>query len=232
MTKTIGIVGWKTGDNSFGITTGYAEYFSQFGDIRILGPVAPEDIDTHLDLLVLPGGPDISPTVYAQIPSFTLSRPCPYKEYFDQYILPEYIKLDTPIFGICRGHQALGIYFGMFLSQDLAHPMNDSDRSKLIHGINFTQAGNSILGITNTSFKHNEKRPKFEVNSLHHQGFETKHQSPSVLSQIVVYGTSPDNIIETFGHTEKPIISVQWHPEDIYDKFSFAAIKKLLSFKK
>ena len=98
--KKIGIVGWKTGDNSFGITTSYAQFFNEFGNVKILNPVPPKDIDLDIDLLVLPGGPDISPSIYSQVPDYFVGKGCPHREYFDKYLLPIYIKNNISIFGI------------------------------------------------------------------------------------------------------------------------------------
>lgn len=228
MTKKIGIVGWKTGESSFGITTAYAQYLNQFGNVKILSPVAPEDIDLEMDLLVLPGGPDINPAYYKQVPDFSLSRPCPYKEYFDEYLLPVYIEKNIPIFGICRGHQALGIHFGLDMRQDLNHIQNDVDRTKLVHEVILTQPGKILI---NQKPFGNNKEPKFEVNSMHHQGFILSEQENLQQKKVIIYGSSKDGVIEAMGHSERPIISVQWHPEEIYDAFSAKAISKLLTFK-
>lgn len=56
MKKTIGIVGWSTGDQSFGTSKQYLEHLKDFGTVVILGP------DSHikgLDLVFLPGGKDV-----------------------------------------------------------------------------------------------------------------------------------------------------------------------------
>ncbi len=72
--KVIGIPGWKTGDNSFGIGVSYAEFLSQFGSVRILMPGDAEQIP-ELDLLVLSGGADVLPTTYGAAPSFRIGTP-------------------------------------------------------------------------------------------------------------------------------------------------------------
>jgi len=56
-----------------------------------------------LDLLVLPGGPDVDPMRYLdQDDDFSLwnGKPCVFKERFDKILLPQYIENRTPIFGI------------------------------------------------------------------------------------------------------------------------------------
>ena len=74
--KKIGIVGWSTGESSFGVTKPYLQYLSSFGQVEILTP--SKYIREDLDLIVLPGGvllPEVnssnSPLKYVIIsPSF------------------------------------------------------------------------------------------------------------------------------------------------------------------
>jgi gamma-glutamyl-gamma-aminobutyrate hydrolase PuuD len=100
--KRIGIVGWKTGDNSFGATVPYLRFFSQFGVVEIIMP-NETDIREDLDLLVLPGGPDVDPMRYLtenDALSFDMGKQCPFRERFDQILLPKYIDQRVPLFGI------------------------------------------------------------------------------------------------------------------------------------
>ena len=70
----IGLTAWKTGENSFGASISYMDYLKAFGDVDLLLPWS--DINHHLDLIVLPGGPDVNPNRYGQIPDFFTSKPC------------------------------------------------------------------------------------------------------------------------------------------------------------
>jgi gamma-glutamyl-gamma-aminobutyrate hydrolase PuuD len=97
--KQILIVGWKTGDNSFGVTVPYLEYFSKFGQVHVLTPNTVEYV-FRADLLVLPGGRDVNPTRYNQSPGYHTGHPEPILEYFDTKVLPKYIEKQIPIFGI------------------------------------------------------------------------------------------------------------------------------------
>mgnify|MGYP006967832365 CR=1 FL=1 len=56
----IGIAGHMLPNgNSVGVTFPYLNYFEKFGDVKIIIPTAKQ-VDDTLDLLVIPGGPDIS----------------------------------------------------------------------------------------------------------------------------------------------------------------------------
>lgn len=98
----IGIVGHMLGPNSVGVTFPYLNYFENFGNVKLIMPSSKE-LDTSLDLLVIPGGPDIDPARYLDAgdrPSWANQKPDPMREYFDTQMLPHYIDKRTPIFGI------------------------------------------------------------------------------------------------------------------------------------
>jgi gamma-glutamyl-gamma-aminobutyrate hydrolase PuuD len=98
--KLILITGWKLGENSYGATTTYLEYFSQFGNVRIL---MPWEDKVDCDLLVLPGGKDLSPSAYGEVPGYTTGDGDVFKEYFFKEKLKLYVESKTPIFGVCLG---------------------------------------------------------------------------------------------------------------------------------
>lgn len=98
--KRIGIVAWKIGENSLGITLPYFLFLSSNFDaeVEIILPTHPEPKD--IDLLVLPGGPDVDPNRYAPRVSFLTQKSDPIREWFDLNVLPKYIDNYVPIFGI------------------------------------------------------------------------------------------------------------------------------------
>jgi len=97
--KRIGIPGYRLGENSFGVGISYLEFISKFGKPVI---IMPQDINEppKVDLLILPGGPDILPSTYGDSPSFRTGQPSVMLEHFDKNIFPQYLKRETPIFGI------------------------------------------------------------------------------------------------------------------------------------
>jgi len=100
--KKIGLVAWKTGENSFGATVPYLEFFSQFGTVELIMPNETE-IRKDLDLMVLPGGPDVDPMRYLSEDeglSFQMGKQCPFRERFDTVLLPKYVEQRVPLFGI------------------------------------------------------------------------------------------------------------------------------------
>lgn len=208
MSKIIGLVSWKTGDNSFGITLPYIDYFNKFGSVCLITPWV---YDTNIDLLVLPGGPDINPNRYGAIPSVYISKDCPYRDYFETNLLPKYAEEGVPIFGICRGIQAIGVMYGGRLHQDIyGHETNEMDkRGEETHEVTLTESLRKLLL--------NNMKGKFKVNSLHHQNLIPK-SLPDFLKVVAWYHKCPFGGVEAIAHTTLPIIGVQWHPEEMLNE--------------
>lgn len=210
-----------------GISREYYEYFSYFGDVII---VPNSDTIIPVDLLVLPGGADVSTTRYNPSRLYSYgSQPNRFMEHFDVYILPKYIdalqkKEIGAIFGICRGLQTLNVHFGGTLYQHLLdEPMNkEFEREKL------TQKGLVI------DAPHYRGAKKVEFNSMHHQSIRDLGDGlvPMILSENrtrAVENFTPFSVVEAIRHETLPIMGVQYHPEEIYDDFAYQTINYLLN---
>lgn len=183
-------------------------------------------IRTDLDLLILPGGSDINPERYGSSPGWFTQKPDLFKEYFELHHLPLYIEHNIPILGICRGHQAIAVHYGAKLIQHMYHETNDVERdggTKLVHGIQTAKLNNQFL-----------TGKKLKVNSRHHQVIE-----PTTLPkelQIIATHEKKQYHVEAIAHTEKPIIGIQYHIEDIYDddtiNWTYAMINYIMYMKK
>lgn len=209
----IGIPGWKLGDNSFGAGTNHLDFISRFGNARIL---FPWDDDVDLDLLYLPGGPDVAPSRYGQYPGFYTSNQDVFRQHFFDEVLPKYIEKGTPIFGVCLGFQMLNVHFGGTLTQDLKYHAQSKDRWEAAHKV-------YIVGM-------NRKEGAMEVNSHHHQAVLKTDLSQEF--NALAYADNEENgkdpIIECILHKERPIGGVQWHPEEWRDGFAMDFIRDLI----
>jgi len=246
MSKQIAIFGWKIGENSYGITVPYYDYFNRFGEVSILSPVKDINFDKY-DLLVIPGGPDINPATYNYIPSMATGRLDPIREYFDTYILPQAIEQEIPIVGICRGHQAVGIYYKGVLHQDMSHGTNPAnDRGKLVHGLDiFTrvlpeelqqalleQAGNPKKSTLTRRKEGTQDHTRLyqDVNSMHHQSLMDVPDGASLLATHYDKDDLEDKTIEALYYPNN-IITFQYHPEEIWDVLSSVCVRYLTTIK-
>ena len=75
----------------------------------------------NINGLILAGGRDVCPISYNEeitngdsLSSFDMER-----DKREMYLIKRCFELDIPILGICRGHQMLGVYHGLFLIKDI-----------------------------------------------------------------------------------------------------------------
>ena len=212
--KKIGIVGWKTGENSFGVSVPYIVWLSNFGIVHILSP--QKGIVEDLDLLVLPGGADIAPQSFGEVPGFHTSNTDVMKQYFFDNNLAQYLANNTPIFGICLGFQQLCVKFGGKLEQHYPFNYSSKGRHDKVDTLDFEQQMYDIVLKSSIPVK-------YEVNSLHHQGCFSLPNPFNVLAREKVDGN-----IEIARFAEN-VYGVQYHPEEINDGISEVIIRQLLN---
>ena len=151
------------------------------------------------DGLVIPGGWDICPCRYGQKDVGCLKT----DEGVDDLqftILDDFIKINKPVLGICRGHQLINVYYGGTLIQDL--PTKNihawSDAGDRVHR-SLAKEGSWIAELYGTEFAHN---------SSHHQAIDLCGEDIEIVSRCC-----DDGVVEAIRHRTKEIYGVQWHPE-------------------
>ena len=138
-----------------------------------------EDVD--LDGLILSGGDDVGKN--------------PERDLCEKKIIDFGIKHKIPIFGVCRGMQAINNYFN-----GKVETLTNSKHVKKPHSVN----------IVNSNFSSLLKADFIKVNSYHNniikQNILGNELEPFALSL-------DDETIEGFFHRKFPIAGVMWHPE-------------------
>ena len=191
--------------------------FSKVIPILIPACIGKNDVRALLgtiDGIVLTGGrANIEPHHYggAEFPIDEPIDPDRDKVVFD--IIPECLKREMPIFGICRGIQEINVACGGTLFYRVHHesgkndhrmPQNDDaaleDIFKPKHEIRFTE--NNLF----TTFL---EKDRFTVNSLHGQGID------KLGGGLTVEAYSEDGLIEAISVTDYKAfgVGVQWHAE-------------------
>ncbi|MCM1125300.1 MAG: gamma-glutamyl-gamma-aminobutyrate hydrolase family protein [Lachnospiraceae bacterium] len=149
------------------------------------------------DGLILPGGGDIDPRLFGQLPGGTRAFD-PELDRIQIAILKAFVQDKKPVLGICKGMQLINIYFGGDMIQDLptasAHEYIGADQ---IHETSAVPGSRieSLYG------------ERFAVNSAHHQGVDLPGCG------IVYTQYASDGVAEGLEHRYLPVFGVQWHPE-------------------
>jgi putative glutamine amidotransferase len=179
--------------------------------------VTPGDPDPGaFDGLLLAGGVDVAPNLYGEAPGTPTLELHPERDALDFALFSAAERLGAPVFGICRGLQALNVALGGTLWQDLpsqrargvSHDTDVNPGARKDHPAHVVRArpvpspsrfAAAVAALEGAS-----------VNSRHHQG--VKDLAPG----LVPLAASPDDLIEAF---ERPdggfFAAVQWHPENL-----------------
>lgn len=223
----IGIVAWKVGENSFGVTLPYLTHLSHFGELILLTPM--KQMVEGLDLVVLPGGSDSPSFLYNEPPNFTNSNPDQFKEWFVNKVLDKYVEAGVPIFGTCLGMQQLIIKYGGKLHQNITgHPYSDEYRGELVHKLIF-EPEYKYLEMTLLSKRKNNKDKFISTCSLHHQGAYQNKERNDVPSEFNVICKTADDVVEAIEHKTLPIAGCQFHTEEDYNVLGNHIIRNLIS---
>lgn len=129
------------------------------------------------DSLLLPGGGDILGPLDAQ----------------ERYLIQLFVSSSRPVLGICRGMQALNVYFGGTLYRRV--PGHQLPRGDLIHPTCACGLLRSLMG------------REITVTSCHHQAVQKLGHNLAAVQW------TEDGIIEGICHFTRPVLGVQWHPE-------------------
>lgn len=159
-----------------------------------------------LDGIMLAGGYDITPSLYGEdaceYQGYSMS--CIDEFYRDVILLARRYK--KPVFGICKGMQAINAVYGGTLYQDLSSQRRDTiqhqqsaRRQDAVHRIKIKDSSFLSECIS---------KEEIWVNSHHHQA--VKDLAPGF--RVTAYAL--DGVIEGMERfDEAPVIGVQWHPE-------------------
>ncbi len=149
------------------------------------------------DGLLLPGGGDIDPRLFGQLPAGTRFFD-PELDRIQLGILDAFVMHKKPVLGICKGMQLINIYFGGDMIQHIP--------TAKIHeyaGQDQFHESSAIKG----SFLEKLYGERFTVNSAHHQAVDSLGRG------IAFVQSAEDGVVEGLVHNSLPVFGVQWHPE-------------------
>lgn len=154
----------------------------------------------RLDGLIFPGGLDVDPAEYGELPHPTVEIN-PLLDRLELAAARWAAQADVPVLGICRGQQLLNVALGGSLVQHLEAHRQAEPHGALSHRISVQPDSRlaDLLGATNV-----------QVNSHHHQAVACLGNGLRAVAW------SPDGVIEAVESTSHPwLLAVQFHPEDL-----------------
>jgi putative glutamine amidotransferase len=162
---------------------------------------------TSMDGLLLPGGADLDPGLYGEMPHPSVAVEGA-RDDLELAAWSAARERGVPIFGVCRGFQAINVFSGGTLLQHLdghdsptlapeAHPLHLDPASRLA----------TILGET-------EPLLSTEVNSYHHQAVRRADLAPGLVASAVAPHDDGE-LVEALEAADGDdwLIGVQFHPE-------------------
>ncbi len=168
---------------------------------------------TRLDGVCLAGGVDVDPAEYGETPHPALGKVDVPRDASELTLARWALETDLPIFGICRGIQALNVAAGGSLYQDLpaqvpdalrhSHLLSETPWPQPVHPVHVA-AGSRLAGILGVE--------ELATNSFHHQSVKRPADG------FIVTAWAPDGVIEGIEAPGRRFaLGVQWHPEGMFN---------------
>lgn len=159
--------------------------------------------------VLLTGGPDVEPARYGAVAApGAAARTDAERDALDFGLLERASREGWPVLAVCYGCQALNVFHGGTLLQDLeragkpGHYVSEP-KDHLAHPVRKSGLGGGrwLDGCPD----------EFEVNSRHRQGIA------DVAEPLDVILTAPDGVVEAvkLRRTSRFVMGVQWHPENL-----------------
>ncbi|MEH3055069.1 MAG: gamma-glutamyl-gamma-aminobutyrate hydrolase family protein [Patulibacter minatonensis] len=165
----------------------------------------------RLDGLVLSGGHDLDPALYAQAPHSELGPIDPANDRWELALFHAAIERGIPILGICRGMQLMNLAYGGSLFQDVPSQLDLAPEAhrQQAHGSHTThdvivEAGTGLARLTGAG--------RHAVNSFHHQAVDALGDG-----LVITARDAGGAVVEGIEDASRPfVLGVQWHAESLY----------------
>ena len=158
---------------------------------------------TRFDGFVLSGGGDLDPRLFGQQPHPATGEPDRARDQAELNLARWAVAAGCPLLAICRGLQVLNVALGGDLLQDLP----SAGYSGHYQAKPRTERTHSVVPSPDTPLARLIPAPVM-VNSFHHQAIAR------LAKTLVPAASSADGIVEAVVATGRPVIGVQWHPEN------------------
>ncbi|MCO5975041.1 gamma-glutamyl-gamma-aminobutyrate hydrolase family protein [Actinoallomurus soli] len=191
----------------------HVEFLASAGCAPLLVPLLPgvEHLIDRLDGLLVPGGPDVDPSLYGGAPHSRTRGADAAVDSAELALVTEALRAGVPVLAVCRGMQLLNVGLGGTLHQHLpevtGHDGHCPETEAFTFGRNRLdlRPGSRIAGILG------EDSP--EAACHHHQAIDR------IGAGLTATAWAPDGVVEAVEVTDHPFaIGVQWEAGQTEDE--------------
>ena len=173
-----------------------------------------DEVDTDkYDALVIPGGHNVTPSLYGEERSKYTSDTDLEKDELQIAAVKRFAEAKKPILGLCRGCQLVNVAFGGTIDQ------GNGKYHKGWHKVEIAEG--SLMYDTFSG----------EVNAYHYHKQQVKELGEGLIA--TQWDSENPDLIEGYEHEELPVYGVQWHPDVIKMKrdgeLAFEAFKRVVA---
>lgn len=170
-------------------------------------PSRAEEYVSSCDAILIPGGPDVDPSLYGEEREEKCGKANPVRDAFEPVLIRRAVEAGRPLLCVCRGIQILNVMYGGTLVQNLSgekrkrHLSGGRHMARHVHAVSVRKDSllNAVTG-----------KERMGVNSLHHQAVKDVGRGLSV-SAVSEDGLVEGLEIDGYGRC----VAVQWHPEHL-----------------
>jgi putative glutamine amidotransferase len=177
------------------------------------------------DAIIFTGGEDVVPSYYGKAYDSVRCESNPARDILEFALIKESMRLQMPVFGVCRGQQILNVALGGTLIVDIP---SDQPGDVFHRCEDYTKCFHSVNVVRNSQLHLTSQADTGMITTNHHQAIE----KPAPGIRITAW--SADSIAEAMEWAEPEgksfLMAVQWHPErmDILSPLSMPLIKAFL----
>jgi putative glutamine amidotransferase len=207
------------------VNSDYRDALAKYGAavVRLSVRDTPEETYRKLSLVsgvLVPGGFDIEPSRYHEAPDKKLEKTDPALDALEFRALSNARDRQLPVLGICRGCQALNVFYGGSLYQDI--PSQYRERPPVQHrrSIDLLVYKHAAACYHDVRIEKKSelarllKAENVRVNTYHHQA------ARRVAKNFIVSARSTDGVVEGIERIDGNvfILGTQFHPEKMLDE--------------
>lgn len=209
----------KNAQRMMGVKVPYLESILEAGGLPVFIPLTDDksvlrEIFDSLDGLLIPGGEDVHPRFYGELPHPKLGTTSELRDSVEIQLIRWAYETNLPVLGVCRGIQIINVALGGTLYQDLSAQKHDELGHSVPDSASMWEAGAHDMSIREDSKLARVLGTKsIEVNSVHHQA--VKDLAPGLIST----AEAGDGTVEALEAPGKNFfLALQCHPEMLWQK--------------